>query len=67
MNSSQQQIHTCKSHNIKQVWNTYSVISQRHHIITIKQFAAANTTSCDNFSNESKLHYYKKAIYSCFY
>jgi len=44
MNASQQQLHTCESHNISSKFETqklHIIISQLHFGTTTKQFAAA--------------------------
>ena len=43
MNSSQQQIHTYKSHNIKQIWNTKSL---QYHITTAPYYYHKTLCSC---------------------
>jgi len=72
MNASQQQISHLQIS--QQIWNmkTLQFLTTVHNIITTKQFSAAHwwstTSNNDKLHNtESKLHYYKKAIHSCFY
>jgi len=43
MNISQQQIHTCKSHNIKQIWNTKTL---HYHITTTPHDYHKTICSC---------------------
>jgi len=43
MNTSQQQIHTCKSHNIKQIWNMKTL---QYHITAIPHYCRKTICSC---------------------
>jgi len=70
MNTSQEQFHTCKSSNIKQVWKTKTL---QYHITATPQYYYKKLQLHKYYfqwqlhSIELKLHYYKKAIHSCFY
>jgi len=73
MNTSQQQIHTCKSHIIKQFWNTktleyHMTPKPQYYNKTICSCTWSTTSSNGNFTLLNKTHIITKtAIQSCFY
>ena len=69
MNASPHQLHTCKSPNIKQFWNT-KLYTLQHHITATPHYYHKKICSCTYYfqqwwrhSIELNLHYYKKAIH----